>query len=185
MLGAALAETTDTRLLFLGFQFHFRLSEYDEAERLVRRRLEVAAPDSPEAARAYTNLGLIHHFRGDPVSAEAMMRRALDIDTRLGNEFGIARDLGNLALIPEARGDLDVAERLYQESLAIAERIGADAIIATKLSNLGEIAVARGQLDRARSLWLRAEAIFRALGAEKYRAQCERWLKDLDAAGAG
>ena len=179
-LGDALAQTTDVRLLFLGFQFHFRLGGYDEAERLVRRRIELAAAESADAGRAWTNLGLIYHFRGDFDNAEAAMRRALEIDTRIGNEFGVARDLGNLALVPEARGDLDTAERMYRESLAIAERIGAGPIIATKLSNLGEIARARGKRDEARTLWVRAERLFREQGAEKYRAQTARWIEELD-----
>lgn len=179
-LDEALAGTTDLRLLFLGYQFHFRLGEYDEAERLIRRRLDIAAPDSADAARAWNNLGLLVHFRGDPEGAEAMMRRALDIDTRIGNDFGIARDLGNLALIPEARGDLDTAERLNRESLAIAERIGAHPIIASRLCNLGEIAMARGRREEARALLVRAEAAFRALGVDKYREVCERHLQALD-----
>src|SRR5262249_1081537 len=61
MLGEALATTRDVRLLFLGFQFHFRLKEYDEAERLTRRRLELLEPETADAARAWGNLGLIEH----------------------------------------------------------------------------------------------------------------------------
>jgi tetratricopeptide (TPR) repeat protein len=180
ILDEALERTTDLRLLFLGFQFHFRSGDYDRAERLTRRRLDLAPSISPDAARAWTNLGLIAYFQGDLDAAETMSRRALDIDTRLGNDFGIARDLGNLAMIPEHRGDLDTAERLYRESLAVAERIGADLIIASKLANLGEIALARGRRDEARALWIRAAALFRSMGVEKHRVQCERWLNELD-----
>jgi Flp pilus assembly protein TadD len=133
----------------------------------------------------WTNLGLIHHFRNDQNTAETMMRRALDIDTRIGNDFGVARDLGNLALIPEARGDLDTAERLNREALAIAERIGAEPIMATKLCNLGEIAIARGRRDEARALLVRAEALFRGLRIEKYRQLCARQIEDLDTSRAG
>src|SRR4051794_30870517 len=50
LLDEALAGTRDARLLFLGFQFHFRLNEYDRAEHFVRRRLEVVGPDTAEAA---------------------------------------------------------------------------------------------------------------------------------------
>lgn len=183
LLAEGLRGTDDLRLLFLGYQFHFRVGEYDQAERLTRLRLELAHPDSPDAARAWNNLGLIQHFRGDGDGAEAMMRRALDIDTRAGHEEGIARDLGNLALIPEARGDLAQAERLNREALAIAERIGAASIVASKLCNLGEIAMACGRLAEARDLLTRAEAAFGALGIEKHRALCARHLDGLRGAG--
>jgi tetratricopeptide (TPR) repeat protein len=174
-------QTTDLRLLFLAFQFHFRRSEWDNAEWFVRRRLELAAPESTDASRAYTNLGLIQHFRGENDAAEASQRRALDIDGRLGNDEGVARDLGNLALIPESRGDFDLAAKLYQEALEIAERVGAKAIIATKLTNLGDIALARGKRDQARELWTRAVALFGELGQEKYRVEYIERLERLPA----
>lgn len=185
MLDEAFAGTRDVRLLFLGFQFHFRLKEYDEAERLTRRRLELLGPETADAARAWGNLGLIEHFRGNNESAEWMMRTALEIDTRIGNEEGMARDLGNLGLIPEARGDLDGAERLFRESLVIAERIGADAIIASKLFNLGDIALARGRRDEARALWARAAPIFAATGAPKWEEECVKKIGELDASQRG
>lgn len=171
--------TNDLRHLFAAFQFHFRAGHLDEAERFTLRRLELANPDSPDAARACTNLGLIQFTRKDLGKAEEWHRRALDLDRRLGNEEGIARDLGNLAMVPESRGELDEAQRLYHESLAIAERIGAKAIIATKLSNLGDIALLRGDREQTRSFWKRAIALFEETGQAKYRDEVTLRLNDL------
>jgi tetratricopeptide (TPR) repeat protein len=171
---------TDPRLLFVGYQFFFRTGDYDASEHLVRRRLELAPPESTDAARAWTNLGLIYFFRNDFEKAESMMRTALDIDTRIGNEFGMARDLGNLSLIPEKKGDFDFAERLNLEALTIAERIGATPLIASRLCNLGEIAMARGRSDVARPYLERAMAAFASLGIEKNRALCESHLKVIN-----
>lgn len=176
-----LETTIDQRLLFAGFQFHFRRNELSHAERFVRRRLELAQPNSAAMARALTNLGLIHLFRDELAESESAQRAAIEIDRALGDDVSLARDLGNLALVPEKRGDLDEAERLYREALAIAERVGADAIIATKLANLGDIALARGSRDEARSLWTRAVALFEALVNEKYRAEMVTKLRALDA----
>lgn len=173
LMDEALAGATDERLLFAGFQFHFRAGRLEDAERLASRRLDLAPAQSPAASRACTNLGLVHLFRGEHDASEAMQRRALAIDRALGDEAGIARDLGNLALVPEARGDLDAAEKLYLEALEIAERIGATAIAATKLANLGDIALARGKHEEARGLWIRARSIFEALGDPKSRDQCD------------
>lgn len=183
LLDEALARTDDLRLLFLGYQFCFRLGEYDAAERLIHRRLVVAGPDSADAARAWNNLGLLYHFRADLGGAETMLRRALEIDRRIGNEEGVARDLGNLSLVPESRGDLKTAERLNRESLAIAERIGAASIVASRLCNLGEIMLARGHREQARPLLKRAAAAYGALGIEKHRALCERHLAEIERSG--
>ncbi len=173
-------ESNDLRLLFLAYQFFFRTGDYDLAERCIRRRLDVARPQSIDAARAWNNFGLLQHVRGDAADAERMLRRALEIDTRLGHDEGIARDLGNLALIPEARGDLDEAERLTRESLAIGERIGFAPLVAGKLCNLGEIALARGGHAEARGLLERAAAAFRALGDDHHREHCERLIGEID-----
>lgn len=176
---------TDLRVLFLCFQFHFRVGELDEAERLVRRRLEVggADADSPYAARAYSNLGLVHCRRGEFDAAEAALRRALAIDSHRRDEYGAARDLGNLALVFESRGELDRAEAMYREALAVADRIGAEDLAATKLANLGDIALTRGRAAEARGVWARALGIFERIGPARYRDEVAAKLAGLDGKG--
>lgn len=189
-------DPTDVQVLFLAFQFHFRIGELDEAERYVRRRLKAAGAngsgdlqeadgpgaDNEHAARAYGNLGLIHLFRRRFDEAQAAMNRALEIDTRIGNEYGVARDTGNLGLVYETRDDLDRAEELYHAALALAERLGADELIATKCANLGDIAVVRGRPDAARPLWARAVEIFGRLGPKKHLDEYGKKLAELDGA---
>jgi len=178
-LNEALHGAHDVRLLFLGFQFAFRTGDFDAAEDLTRRRLECAETGSADAARAWTNLGLVHLFRGEPETATVMMRRAINIDRAIGDDEGLARDLGNFALVFENRGDLGEAERLTRESLAVADRIGAAHIVAGKLCNLGEILLATGRRGEALSFLARAEAAFRELGVEKHRKHCATLLDQL------
>lgn len=178
---AVLERATDERLLFAGFQFHFRRQEFALAEQFVRRRLALAERGSALMARILTNLGLIHFFRDELAESESAFRAAIEIDRANGDDTSLARDMGNLALVPEKRGALDEAEALYRDALAIAERVGAKAIIATKLANLGDIALTRGNRDEARSLWTRAESVFAELGNEKYRAEMAGKLRELDA----
>lgn len=184
-LAAALARAPDDLgVLFLAFQFHFRLGELDTAERHVQRRLELAAPESADAARALTNLGLIAQFRKDLDRAEELMSRAVEIDRRLGNLEGLARDIGNLALVPEARGDLDRAESLFREAMEVARRIPGprgEELVASNMSNLGDIARARGRPAEARAMWLQARAVFERLGITKWDAMFKKQLADLDA----
>ncbi|HMN41121.1 MAG TPA: tetratricopeptide repeat protein [Phycisphaerales bacterium] len=176
---------TDLRVLFLAFQFHFRAGEYDAAEAMVRRRIDVIGPDveSADAGRAWCNLGLVFHHRGQFDDAEAMMARAIGIDRRIGCEYGVARDVGNLGLVFESRNDHDRAVELYHESLEIAERIGADDIAAGKWANMGDIAHARGRMDEARRLWTRAVELFAKVGDEKHRTEFVGKITALDSRG--
>lgn len=182
-LAAALAAApTDLDVLFLAFQFHFRLGELDPAEQHVRRRLELAPPDSADAARAYTNLGILTQARGDLDRAEEYLTRAVDMDRRLGNADGLARDLGNLGCIPEARGDLARAETLYNEAIEIARTLPGprgEELVASNLSNLGDIAKTRGRLDLARELWTRSCETYARLGITKWKAVFEKRFAEL------
>lgn len=179
----AAGERPDARLLFLAFQFFFRAGDLDEAERLTCRRIELVEPVSPPAARAWGNLGLVQHTRGDFDAAAASFERAIAIDRRLGDDYGLSRDLGNSALVPESRGDLARAEAIYLESLEIAERIGAEDLMATKLANLGDVALRRGEPDRARTLWARAVALLERTGYAKARDEVAAKLDRLDLGG--
>lgn len=183
LVDRAVEGCADERLLYLGFQFHFRAGDRGRAEAITRRRLEVAPPGSREEARAWGNLGLIRHFRGELDEAQRLIRRALEINTRLGHERGVARDLGNLALIPEALGDLPEAERLTREALLIAERLGLAGLIAGFLCNLGEMVAAQGRHGEARGLLVRAQRLFGELGDAKHEALCAGNLRKLGGAG--
>jgi tetratricopeptide (TPR) repeat protein len=195
-LDAALADTVDLRVLFLGFQFYFRTAiaegvgtadkavGLDRAEHLVRQRLDLAAAagDSASAARAHTNLGLTLHYKGELESAEHHYLQAVEIDRRLNHEFGLARDLGNLGNFYETRAepvtpaDLERAEALYNEALAIAMRIGADELTAGKLANLGDIAAHRGRLEEARRLWNQALDLAQTHAIDKVADYCRTRL---------
>lgn len=188
-LATALAlAPTDLGVLFLGFQFHFRIGELGPAEQLARRRLELALPDSADAARALTNLGVLAQTRGELDRAEELLTRAVEIDRRIGNLEGLARDIGNLALVPEARGDLERAEALYHEAMAIARTVSGplgQEMVAGHISNLGDIARARGQIDRARAMWTEALETFNRLGVTKWKASFEKRFAELEQPSGG
>jgi tetratricopeptide (TPR) repeat protein len=139
--------------------------------------------ESEDAGRAWCNLGLVFHHRGAFAEAEAMMRRAMEIDRAIGCEYGLARDVGNLALVFESRKEYDRAMELYRESLAICERIGADDIACGKWANMGDIAHVQGEHDEARAMWMRAIALFAKIGDEKHRVEFEGKVAALDARG--
>ncbi|HYD02339.1 MAG TPA: tetratricopeptide repeat protein [Phycisphaerales bacterium] len=167
LLESILPGAEDLRILFFGFQFFFRTSVAEgvaphlreaglnRAEELVRRRLSLAEALAAHAAaaRAHTNLGLVLQFKGLGAAAEPHYLLAADIDRRIGNDFGLARDLGNLGQYYESQGDLERAETLTSQSLDLAERIAYHELAAGKLANLGDIARKRGDDAQARHFW--------------------------------
>lgn len=181
--GALAGDVRDIHVLFLGFQFHFRAGEYDQAQRLVERRLDVLGREtrSGDVARAYANLSLIHTFRGTLEDAERAAETAIRVAREIGCEYEESRGQHNLAMVYEKRGDLERAEHIYRQALVIAERIGADDLAASKLANLGDIAAMRGHTDESRELWSRAVVLFELLGHGKNAREFAEKVRVLDA----
>ncbi|MBU6413517.1 MAG: tetratricopeptide repeat protein [Planctomycetes bacterium] len=181
ILRETMRQTREPRLLFLAFQYFFRSGDLDLAEEATRRRLSVVGEGSADAARAWTNLGLIYFFKKEYALAEEMHQRACEIDRANGDVRGLARDLGNWAMIPEARQEWARAEKMYLEALELAERAKARDVMATKLANLGQMYEVMGRREEAVGFTLRALELFKELGEAKYAAECESLLRKLKA----
>lgn len=161
----------DPRVLFAAFQLLFRLGDHPAAEQLVLRRIAAVPKDSAAAARAWSNLGLIHWSTARMEQATEAFQQAIRIDEQIGDQAALARDLGNSALVPESQGDLDAAESIYLRALRIAEEVGAENIIASKLANLGDIALQRGRVEEARTRWTRAVELLNRPASIKAHAE--------------
>jgi tetratricopeptide (TPR) repeat protein len=161
----ALEGTTNTAVLFLGFEFFRRIGELTEAERLLRRWLAISGPDAetPSTANAYGNLGLILNVRGELDQAEAMLRKSLAIYEKLGDVRRMADEYGNLGLVLQTR-DLDAAEVMHRKSLEIYERLGELEGIANGYANVGLILQIRGDLAEAEAMVRKALEIHKKLG---------------------
>ena len=70
------------------------------------------------------NLGNLKITRGDLDGAEAMYRKALEINERLSRLKGMAGDYGNLGSVMLTRSDLDGAEEMYRKALELWQRLG-------------------------------------------------------------
>jgi len=202
LLNDALPAAADPRLLFLGFQFFFRTAVADgsppddrarwlaTAERLVRRRLDIVqdAGDTPAAARAHTNLGLVLHYQGRREEAHAHYTRAVELALVSGNRRELARSRGNLANFYESRDtppaphDLAAAEALYSNAIADALAASEPDIQAGLTSNLADIHAARGETAAARTLWRSALALMTDRD-HKARAHCLARLDETSADG--
>ena len=91
-LPGTLDGTTNLRVLSLGAEFSKRIGELAEAERLLRRSLAISGPDVQDRLdrrRLQPSRGRLQS-RGDLDGAEALYRKALDIDEKLGRLEGMA-----------------------------------------------------------------------------------------------
>ena len=100
-------------------------------------------------------------------AAKAIAERAVALDTALGDDAHLVRDLNQLAIAEDWLGDLDAAGATHRRALEVAERaFGADhPEVGNVLNNLGVIAEERGDYLQATALYDRALEIFsRAFG---------------------
>jgi tetratricopeptide (TPR) repeat protein len=162
----ALDGTTNTRVLYLGYEFFKRIGELAEAERLLRHWLAISGPDTEtrSTAAAYGNLGLILQTRGDIDGAETVHRKSLEISEKLGWVEGIATGYGNLGLVLRTRGNLDEAEEMHRKALEIFDKLGQLEGMAAQYGNLGTLLQIRDDLDGAEEMHRKALEIFDKLG---------------------
>jgi tetratricopeptide (TPR) repeat protein len=158
--------TTKLKIIYLGYEFYYRIGDLNEAERLLRQWLAISGPDAQtnDTAAAYGNLGNVLRTRGQIDRAEAMYRKSLAISEKLGELAGMAGAYGNLGLVLKSRGDLDGAEAMYRDGLKINEQLGRLEGVANNLNNLAEVLNLRGDWDGADAMVQRSIVIEEKLG---------------------
>lgn len=133
------------------------------AERAVRLRESLAAPDSPSLIDPLNNLGSVLRGQGALDEARTAHARALAVAERaMGPEHpSVADALDGLASTLELLADDAGAEPLFLRALAIRERTARETKEhADALNNLANVKRHRGQTQEARELLQRAAVIF-------------------------
>ncbi len=154
--------TVNPQVLNLAFEFYWRTGLLDAAEDMLKRWLAAtgSGAQTPDAAVALGNLGLIHHTRGDLDEAEKTFRQALEIDTRLGRRERMSGHYANLGLIRQTRGDLEEAEKMFRQALTIEKRLRRRQGLSDQYTHLALIQQARGQRDAAEEMHLKALSLY-------------------------
>ncbi len=114
-------------------------------------------------SRWLSELGNHFELLGELDHAEAMLRKALAIQERLGLVRGTAANYGNLGLIYRARGDLDQAETMLRKALAVYEKLGGLHNVADGYANLAAVFQLRGDLNQAETMLRESLAIHEKL----------------------
>ena len=114
------------------------------------RALGTKSSDQITLAIAYGNLGVVYQTRGDLAQAEAMHRKALELNEALGRKKGIAHAYNNLGIVYRVRGDLAQAEAMYRKALELDEssdhKEGMKEGMAAVYNNLGNVYQTRKDL---------------------------------------
>ena len=148
------ADTTDLHILYVASQFYFRISDYSQADTMLRRWLAIGGPEqhTPETAAAFGNLGIICMARADLDEAESLFHKALAIDEKLGRDDGLALAYHNLSHIHRAHGDLALAEDMLRKAMKLDRKAGNMASLAYDYADLGLLYWTRRDFDKADKL---------------------------------
>jgi two-component system sensor histidine kinase/response regulator len=94
-------------------------------------------------------LGNVYKTLDNGTEAERYFRQSLEIDTRLGNERGMAMNCSTLGNVYEHRLMLDSAERMYRSALEHDIKAKDNEGIAISYNRLGQLAMHRDSVDAA------------------------------------
>lgn len=164
--------------------FTFQLGAHAEADRLLRRSLEVLRPrQAPEAlafalsCRAGTAIyiGLYDEAEQSGLESLALFRAA-------GNRCGETRVLGTLGQIAFRRNQLDNAQAFCATGLDRARSLGNRWSMAVPLAILGRIALSQGRFDRAYQMFTEVLSIRRERGDRRGVALTYSHLGSLEQA---
>ena len=154
------------RLEFALADVEWRRGRLPDAERRVRRLLELTrdlAPESADQARNLNLLGVLRSQSGDLPAAERAFQQSWVIHARLdpgGVDEGTA--LNNLGIAAMQRGRYSEAESFYRRSLAIKERLGVPPLDrVSSYGNLGLVSIERRDFESARRYFTRALELVR------------------------
>lgn len=150
--------------------------EFNEAERLVdeatKVRCQSCGVDSPEAADAYEDHGLVHLTCGHPQEAEKSFVKAMGIRRRAQGkshkDYAIA--LRHTAILRQKEGKVFLSEPLYNESVEILKRsLGKDhPEVGISLDLLAEQQFERKRPMEAEKNWRRVKEILASALPEEH-----------------
>lgn len=143
--------------------FTFRLGQYENARRDLKRSLEIARRDEnlPETAFSLYNLGVIAYQLGNYARAVGHLQDSLRVWEAVADDYGKARTLSILGVVARERGDNESAQRHLDTSLTLHRKIGDRRGISRCLNMLALIQRDRGQSAEARKLLQESLAICR------------------------
>ena len=136
-------------------------SKYQEAMEAIYNALNIFTElnDTNSMAASYLNLGVIHYYHNDTVSALKSYQKAYSLSQNNEWRYKKASALNNMGTIYLQMKEYDIADSLYREALEIRLEIGPKSIIAGIYDNLGIIAKNKKKYVLALEYYQKAQAI--------------------------
>src|SRR5712692_11976553 len=116
-----------------------------------------------EIANVCCNMGDVYLKRSEHTSAQAALRRSLNIAEQVGDASIMSVAFGNLGMLSARFGDLAEAEAYYKRALTLAEQVNDPVYRSLWHSYLVPVMQDQGKLNEARSSLHQALAISRAM----------------------
>ncbi len=167
---------TKAQMLEVMGRAHIGLANYDVADSLLHRAVELRRQSQP---RADLNLAATMHHRagaldglGRYAAAESLAREALQIRQTLSDSpsLEVAESWNSVALALRRQGTYPAAESLYRRSLDVRQQLreSAHADISETQNNLGQLLTERGEYAAAESLHRQALASRKKLFGDEH-----------------
>ncbi|MGR0481119.1 MAG: tetratricopeptide repeat protein [Candidatus Electronema sp. V4] len=141
------------RLLYLGNAGYdlYRIARYAEAMPFFKQSLHISQEigDKAGEGEALSNIGAIHHTKGDYTTALKYLKQSLRIMQEISDKTGEGATLSNIGVIHYAKGDYTTALKYLKQSLRIRQNTGDKAGEGCTLNNISQIYHARGDYATA------------------------------------
>lgn len=165
---------------------HQLIEEIDDAEKRHTQALVIyrkLGGYEDRMADTYGNIGFIQSKRGEGREAEAMFRRALDLNTKINRQEGIALCCGVLGLfIYNNDGNLKEAEGYLRRATRMNDQLGRFGAVAAAYGNIGLVRAKRKDYRTARQMLLKALGIYQRLNRPKMVQKVQQMLTQLSKA---
>ncbi len=140
-----------SRILGMMGWIYMRRNDYDNAEEVLFRALEVAESigGGDEIGYVYSFLGNFYDNKGIYDKALDYYKKSLEIFQEIGDVIYRSKALNNIGLVNWKIGNFDKAEKCYSESLEIKENVGDKHGILVTLANLGSLHEDMGDYENA------------------------------------
>jgi serine/threonine protein kinase/tetratricopeptide (TPR) repeat protein len=157
-------------------EIYMELGQYEKAEKVLRRAVEINRTSHPEGDGAlsfYLNdLSVYLSLEHKLPEAEATLREALQMQSRLfgSNDPHVGQGLVNLATLQCHQGKLAEAESTYHRALELMKKPwgSENPYVPLCLANLGRLLLEEGQLTQAENTMREALALSRKVHGEQH-----------------
>ena len=132
-------------------QAHIVRLEFDKAERLIQKAVELADESGSPRARgqALLTLGWLHRMRKEFEAAEGAYELARELFAEIGHAILLSFSLSRMADVAFEKGELKRAEKLMRESIRLLVPLGQHRELAECRADLARVLAEQGKTDEA------------------------------------